>query len=40
MNFLEQFYFKTLKYDLLNKFLYINSKKIPKIKKNYFKFRM
>lgn len=33
MNFLEQFYFKTIKYDLLNKFLYKNSKKIPKIKK-------
>ena len=33
MNFLEHLYFKTLKYDLLNKFLYKNTKKIPKIQK-------
>lgn len=33
MNFIEKFYSKTLKYDLINKFSYENTKKIPRIKK-------
>lgn len=33
MQFLEHFHFKTLKYDLSNKFLYKNTKKLPEIKK-------
>jgi large subunit ribosomal protein L5 len=33
MNFLEHFYLKTLKYDLSNKFLYKNTKELPKLKK-------
>jgi large subunit ribosomal protein L5 len=33
MTFLKYFYLKTLKYDLANKFLYNNTKKIPKIEK-------
>jgi len=33
MHFLKYFYFKTLKYDLINKFSYKNTKKLPKIKK-------
>jgi large subunit ribosomal protein L5 len=33
MNFLEIFYIKTLKYDLINKFSYSTIKKLPKIKK-------
>ena len=33
MHFLEQFYFKTLKYDLVNKFVYSNADELPKLKK-------
>lgn len=33
MNFLEHFYLKTLKSDLNNKFLYKNTKELPKLKK-------
>ena len=33
MHFIEHLNFKTLKYDLTNKFLYKNTKKIPQIKK-------
>lgn len=33
MNFLEIFYIKTLRYDLINKFSYNTIKKLPKIKK-------
>nr|YP_010133814.1 ribosomal protein L5 [Fistulifera saprophila]QWM93304.1 ribosomal protein L5 [Fistulifera saprophila] len=33
MNFIEKFYSKTLKYDLINKFLYKNTKTIPQIEK-------
>jgi len=33
MHFIEHFNFKTLKYELANKFFYKNTKKIPKIKK-------
>lgn len=33
MNFIKYFYNKNIKYDLLNKFYYINTKKLPKIKK-------
>jgi large subunit ribosomal protein L5 len=33
MHFLENFYFKALKYDLANKFVYDNTNKIPKLKK-------
>lgn len=33
MNFLKKFYSKTLKYDLINKFVYKNTKTIPQIKK-------
>ena len=33
MQFLEHFNKKTFKYDLINKFLYKNTKKLPKIKK-------
>jgi large subunit ribosomal protein L5 len=33
MNFIENFYLNTLKYDLANKFFYKNTKDIPKIKK-------
>jgi large subunit ribosomal protein L5 len=33
MNFLEHFYLKTLKYDLNNRFLYKNTKELPKLKK-------
>lgn len=33
MHFIENFYFKTLKYDLLNKFMYNNTHKLPKLKK-------
>lgn len=33
MHFLEKFYFKTLKYDLINKFTYNNTNKLPKLKK-------
>jgi large subunit ribosomal protein L5 len=33
MHFLEHFYIKTLKYDLVNKFSYKNTKKLPKLKK-------
>lgn len=33
MHFLEKFYNKTLKYDLINKFTYNKTKNIPKIKK-------
>ena len=33
MNFLKRFCFKTLKYDLNNKFLYKNTKELPKLKK-------
>lgn len=33
MHFLENFYFKTLKYDLINKFVYDNTNKLPKLKK-------
>lgn len=33
MHFLEHFYIKTLKYDLVNKFFYRNTKKLPKLKK-------
>ena len=33
MNFLKKFYYKTLKYDLVNKFLYENTKIIPQIEK-------
>ena len=33
MHFLENFYFKTLKYDLINKFIYKNTTKLPKLKK-------
>jgi large subunit ribosomal protein L5 len=33
MNFLKYFYTTNLKHDLVNKFLYLNTKKIPKIKK-------
>lgn len=33
MHFLENFYFKTLKYDLINKFVYNNTNKLPKLKK-------
>ena len=33
MNFLEHYYNKKLKYDLINKFFYLNLKKLPKLKK-------
>lgn len=33
MHFLKKFYKKTLKYELLNKFIYSNTKKLPKLKK-------
>lgn len=33
MHFLEHFYFKTLKYDLINKFVYHNTNNLPKLKK-------
>jgi len=33
MHFVENFHIKTLKYDLVNKFLYKNTKKLPVIKK-------
>lgn len=33
MHFLEKFYNKTLKYELINKFSYDNSKNLPKLKK-------
>lgn len=33
MNFIKKFYYKTLKYDLINKFLYENTKTIPQIEK-------
>lgn len=33
MHFLEKFYNKTLKYDLINKFLYNKTKNLPKLKK-------
>ena len=33
MHFLQNFYSKTLKYDLINKFIYKNTSKIPKIQK-------
>jgi large subunit ribosomal protein L5 len=33
MNFLKYYYEKNLKHNLVNKFLYLNTKKIPKIKK-------
>ena len=33
MHFLENFYFKTLKYDLINKFIYNNTTRLPKLKK-------
>jgi large subunit ribosomal protein L5 len=33
MHFFEHFYVKRLKYDLLNKFFYLNNQKFPKIKK-------
>lgn len=33
MHFLKNFYLKTLKYDLINKFSYKNTKKLPEIKK-------
>jgi len=33
MHFLNTFYFKTLKYDLINKFIYNNTTKLPKITK-------
>ena len=38
MNILNYFYTKTLKYELLNKFLYKNVNKLPKIKKIIFNF--
>lgn len=33
MNFLKQFYYKTVKYDLINKFSYKNTKELPILKK-------
>lgn len=33
MNFISHFYKRTLKYDLINKFSYQNTKKLPKLKK-------
>jgi len=33
MHYLEDFYTKNLKYDLINKFFYTNVKKLPKLKK-------
>ena len=33
MHFLENFYFRTIKYDLINKFVYKKTKKIPVLKK-------
>ena len=39
MNFLEIFYLKTLKYDLLNKFFYKKTKQFPKLKKLILNFR-
>ena len=33
MHFLEHFYLRTSKYDLINKFLYKDTKKLPKLKK-------
>jgi large subunit ribosomal protein L5 len=33
MHFIENFYFKTLKYDLINKFVYYDIHKLPKLKK-------
>jgi large subunit ribosomal protein L5 len=33
MHFLEQFYFKTLKYDLVNKFVYSSADGLPRLKK-------
>jgi large subunit ribosomal protein L5 len=33
MHFLENFYFKTLKYDLMNKFVYNSTNRLPKLKK-------
>ena len=33
MHFLEHFFFKTLKYDLINKFVFIDADKLPKLKK-------
>lgn len=33
MHFLEHFYLKTLKYDLINKFLYKSTKRLPRLKK-------
>ena len=33
MHFLEHFYFKTLKYDLINNFMYKNTTKLPEFKK-------
>jgi ribosomal protein L5 len=33
MHFLQSFYSKTLKYDLINKFVYKNTYVIPKVKK-------
>jgi large subunit ribosomal protein L5 len=33
MHLLEYFYFKTLKYDLANKFIYSNADRLPKLKK-------
>ena len=39
MNFLEHYYNKKLKYDLINKFFYLNLKKLPKLKKIVLNFR-
>lgn len=33
MHYLENFYNKTLKYELINKFIYTNNKKLPSVKK-------
>jgi large subunit ribosomal protein L5 len=33
MHFIKQFHTKTLKYELINKFIYTNTKEIPKLKK-------
>jgi large subunit ribosomal protein L5 len=33
VHFIEHFYFKTLKYDLINKYIYASADKLPKLKK-------
>lgn len=33
MNFLEYFYFKTIKYDLVNKYIYNHADRLPKLRK-------